>query len=191
MQSNILIRPARLDDAAFVAPLICEAMGDLVEKFTNGSLEKGIGLFTHFFQKKDNQYSYENCQIAQYEGTDAGMVLTYDGGKLNVLRQPFLDYIAETFALKLKNIEDETQAGELYIDCVAVLPGFRGKSIGTTLLNAAIQKSQDLSLPSTGLIVDVENEKALQLYQRMGFIVQEKKNFAGSVYIHMQYPNPR
>lgn len=190
MQSIISIRSAQPSDAAFVSPLICEAMGELVVKFTNGNTQEGLALFEYFFREKNNQYSFENCQIAQYEGRDAGMILAYDGKELDALRQPFLHYLKTHFNTELTFVEDETQAGELYIDCVSVLPDLRGKSIGSALLHAAVQKSQELHLPNTGLLVDVYNEKALKLYQRTGFVVKERRAFAGGDYWHLQYVNP-
>lgn len=186
---SIHIRAALPQDASFVAPLICDAMGDLIHKFTNGMPENAIVLFEHFFQMENNQYSYQNCQIALYEGISAGMILTYDGGKLSVLREPFLNYLQKYFQTNLDAIEDETQAGELYIDCLAVLPVFRGKSIGSALINAAIEKSKQLSLSNTGLIVDLNNENALRLYEYIGFKKMHQKAFAGGTYWHMQYAN--
>lgn len=189
MQSIISIRSAQPDDARFVAPLICDAMGELVVRFTNGNTESSLALFEYFFREKNNQYSFENCQIAQYERKDAGMILTYDGKDLDSLRQPFFQYLKVHFNTELALMEDETQAGELYIDCVAVLPDFRGKSIGSALLHAVVQKSRQMHLSNTGLLVDVHNEKALKLYQKVGFVVKERKAFAGGDYWHLQYTN--
>lgn len=188
--SIISIRNARPEDATWVAPLICEAMDGLVDKFTNGNIKEGISLFEYFFREKENQYSYENCRIAQYDGQDAGMILTYDGQLLTKLRQPFLDYLKEHFQTDILDIEEETQKGELYIDCLTVLPAFRGKSIGSALVEDAISTSQQKNLPAAGLLVDLENEKALRLYQRMGFIHKNIRSFFGGNYSHMQYDNP-
>ncbi len=189
MSNTIHIRPAQPEDAIFAAPLICEAMGYLVGTFTNGRDDAGQALFEHFFQETNTQYSYENCQIAEYGGKSAGMILTYDGKELQSLRQPFLDYLKMHFNTQFDAIEDETQEGELYIDCLAVLPDFRGKSIGSALIDAAIEKSKQLHLPATGLLVSVYNEKALNLYQKIGFAKKESKAFAGGEYFHMQFVN--
>lgn len=187
--SLIKIRSAQLQDAPFAAPLICEAMGDLIDKFTGGHPEDAIGLFELFFQKENNQYSYNNCQIAEYDGVNAGMVLTYDGKDLHRLRTPFLDYLATQFGENYSQMEDEATIDELYIDCLAVLPTFRGKSIGTALIDAAIEKSKKLHLPNVGLLVDVNNEKARQLYNRIGFKEISNREFVGGEYWHMQYAN--
>ncbi|PZP41646.1 MAG: GNAT family N-acetyltransferase, partial [Pseudopedobacter saltans] len=167
--SLITIRPAIAEDAFFVAPLIYEAMGELVSKFTKGNVQEGILLFEHFFRKENNQYSFQNCSIAQYNGEDAGMILTYDGKDLSVLRHSFLMYLESQYNFRINPIEDETQQGELYIDCLAVEPKFRGKRLGSALIKSAIDKAKTLKIPNTGLIVDIHNDIALRLYESLGF----------------------
>ena len=62
---------------------------------------------------------------------------------------------------------DETQAGELYIDSLAVDPEYRGMGIAKQLLEATIQKSREMHLPATGLLVDTGNPRAELLYNKV------------------------
>ena len=67
------------------------------------------------------------------------------------------------------SIPDETQAGELYLDSLAVDPAYRGRGIARLLLEASVEKSKRMNLPSTGLLVDVGNPRAEALYNKVGF----------------------
>lgn len=52
---------------------------------------------------------------------------------------------------------------------MALLPEYRGKGIGTLLLNEMIRKVKDSGLISLSLSVDLKNP-ALRLYKRQGFV---------------------
>ncbi|WP_461614738.1 GNAT family N-acetyltransferase [Clostridium sp. Marseille-QA1073] len=66
----------------------------------------------------------------------------------------------------------EFEAGEAYthISVVYVNPEHRGKELGGNLLRAAIDYGRSKGMPKAMLCVDTENESALSLYLREGFI---------------------
>jgi mycothiol synthase len=66
----------------------------------------------------------------------------------------------------------EFEAGEAYtyISVVCVNPEHRGKGLGRNLLRAAIDYGRSKGMPKAMLCVDIENESALNLYLREGFI---------------------
>lgn len=88
------IRPAKPEDATAIADYILLAMQDLAFKFSNN---KDVSLTHDLFQKftalPANQYSYENTLVAEEQGKIIGAIIGYDGGKLEELRTPFVEYI--------------------------------------------------------------------------------------------------
>ncbi|RYG16420.1 MAG: N-acetyltransferase, partial [Chitinophagaceae bacterium] len=134
-----MIRNAKPDDAKAVAPLIIQAMGELANKFSNTTdAKKTLALFEYFFRQKSNQYSYENALVFEDNGQILGSLNAYDGGKLPELRKNFTDYLRVNNSLKDFHPEEETQAGEFYLDTISVSPSAQGKGIGKQLIDAGI-----------------------------------------------------
>ncbi|MBD1393230.1 GNAT family N-acetyltransferase [Mucilaginibacter glaciei] len=182
-----MIRPANTLDAPRIAPLILLAMGDLAAKFANSSdTSVQLALFERFIALKGNQYSHQNILVWD-EGTGvSGMIMAYDGAELDKLRRPFLQYTRSNQGFTGQP-EDETQPGELYIDCLAVDPTQQGKGIAKKLLKDLIAKAAALKQPAVGLLVSKGNDKAKQLYEGMGFKVQGEKTLLGGTHYHLQY----
>jgi ribosomal protein S18 acetylase RimI-like enzyme len=184
-----MIREAKITDANDVAPLIVLAMGNLVEKFSQSSNpEDSIDLFKHFFQLSANQYSFENTLVFEDEfGKVIGSISAYDGADLNKLRKPFLNYITKKNNLQNFTIEDETQAGEFYLDTISVSPQAQGKGIGKQLIMQAIKWAKQKNHTKVGLLVDFDNPRAKKLYESLNFSIQNQVKFAGAEYYHMIY----
>ncbi|MGN1229903.1 MAG: GNAT family N-acetyltransferase [Prevotella sp.] len=151
-------------------------------------------VMTSLVARPDTQYSYNNTLVATIEaapvpsapvpgvstpGCIVGICVSYDGALLRQLRQPFIDTALKEWNMDHSSIPDETQAGELYIDSLAVDPAYRGRGIASLLLEATIDKSRALGLPSTGLLVDVGNPKAEALYNKVGFLYAGTNSWGG------------
>jgi len=183
-----MIRNAKPDDAKAVAPLIIQAMGELANKFSNTTdAEKTLALFEYFFSGRNNQYSYENTLVFEESNRIFGSLNAYDGGKLPELRKNFTNYLSLHNNLKDFHPDKETQAGEFYLDTISVSPSAQGKGIGKQLIDAGIAWATELGHKKVGLLVEVENESAMKLYQSKGFTIQNKKDFMGGLYYHMIY----
>lgn len=181
------IRPAQKSDSRFVAPLIVQAMEDIVMKFTQSSdLEKAIPVFEYFFTQKGNQYSYENTLVFVENGEIIGSITGYDGSKLNELRTPFLDHLLKEFGFD-QIPEDETEAGEFYLDTVSVSQFHQGKGIGRKLIEAMILHAKEKGFDKVGLLVDMENPAAKKLYERIGFRHIRTKKLMGGKYEHLVF----
>lgn len=181
-----MIRAAKPADAEEVVPLVIQAMGKLAKKLTNVEDDEIINrIFKHFFQQENNQYSYENTLVFEDEGKILGSLNAYDGGNLLKLRQPFLAYLAEHYQANNTNQDTETQSGEFYLDTISVNPNTQGKGIGKQLIKAGIDWAEQLGHHNIGLLVEQSNDRALKLYQNMGFAIQNEKQFMGGLYHHM------
>ena len=183
-----MIRAAKPTDAEEVVPLVIQAMGKLAKKLTNVEDDEIINrIFKHFFQQKNNQYSYENTLVFEDGGKILGSLNAYDGRKLLQLRQPFLAYLAEHYQANNSDQGTETQSGEFYLDTISVNPKAQGKGIGKQLIKAGIDWAKQLGHHTVGLLVEQNNGRALKLYQNMGFVIQNEKQFMGGRYHHMVF----
>jgi len=128
-----MIRNATPRDALAVAPLMFQAMEEIVYKMIGKPhKEEAIAMLAQLFAQKGNQYSYENAWVYEEAGSVVGSVIAYDGAQLHTLRAPVLALIRNSYGIDIV-LEDETTAGELYIDTLSVLPTAQGQGIGRKL----------------------------------------------------------
>lgn len=181
-----MIRKAQPGDAPAIARLIILAMDSLAAKFAGGSDPyEALPLFEKFAALPANQYSYEKTWVYVDEEGVCGMISAYDGADLELLRAPFLAYIASAY--NFTQIPDpETQAGEYYIDCISVSPEKQGKGIGKILIRALLEHAARTGHDPVGLLVSKENPMAEKLYSGMGFQTVSEREFMGGNYLHMQ-----
>lgn len=181
------IRQAEAKDAPKVAPLLVQAMGDLACDFIGKTnTEEAIPLFESLFLNTENQYSYNNTLVFEEDGEVLGAITAYDGKHLTVYKEKFLQVIAQEYGVIDLALEDETQAGELYIDALSVSPKAQGKGVGTDLLKMMLQKAKKDGHTHVGLLVDMENPNAKRLYHRLGFIGSRVVHLGQSQFEHMQ-----
>lgn len=176
-------------EAAEIARLIMMAMTDECCQYfcgTNHTLDEFHALITELVSRKDTQYSYDNTICCRDEqGKIVGICTSYDGGDLLRLRQAFIDGAKKAFGIDHSSIPLETEAGELYIDSLAVLPEYRGHGIATQLLEQTKKKCLQVRLPQVGLLVDAGNPKAERLYGRCGFEIVGVNEWGGHPMKHM------
>ncbi|TDE11638.1 GNAT family N-acetyltransferase [Dyadobacter psychrotolerans] len=179
-----MIRQGTPQDAKEVAPLFILAMGHIAGIFANSDrYEDAIPFFEEFFKRADNQYSYVHTQVYEDETGILGSVTGYDGADLHRLRQPILEQLRKTKPGFTP--DDETEAGEYYLDCINVGNAHQGKGIGKKLIHAFCEKALNLGYTRVGLIVDLENPDAKIIYEKVGFEIAGKKRFMGHQYFHM------
>lgn len=183
----MIIRPALQSEAFKIAELMNLAMLKITYQFIGeDDLQKANAFLAHFIAQENNQYSYQNIFVVEENDAILGQISMYDGGRLKELRQPIWDKIKADLGEDYW-AEDETQAGEIYIDTFAVSPLAQGKGIGKQLLQYAIDEVVVKQKKVLGLLVDKENPDAKRLYERIGFKVVSDIRIFGKVMEHMQY----
>jgi ribosomal protein S18 acetylase RimI-like enzyme len=185
------IRKAILSDAERIASYLMLAMEDIIYEFIGQTdPEKARDFLLHFVQSENNQYSYQNCFVLEEDHQVIAAINIYEGAKLEQLRAPISQYIKTKF-LKDFNPEDETQAGEYYIDSFGVNPDYQGKGIGAKMLQYIISTFVHQKKQTLGLLVDEKNPNAQRLYLKMGFEPAGEKILVGKRMLHLQLkPNP-
>lgn len=175
-------------DAPFIAWGVCCALhthpsDDLLRFIANEVCSR----------EADILYSYRNALLAEIDGRPVGLCLCYDGQGYHERRlrtfalfdqSPVDDTESDEPDMDLENAEDETQAGEYYIDSLAVLPEFRDHGIARQLMLKQIEHGRSLGLPST-LLVDPANPPALRLYESLGFRYHSDCYAFGMIYTKM------
>jgi ribosomal protein S18 acetylase RimI-like enzyme len=116
------------------------------------------------FAREGRKFSYKNCVVAEQEGAVIGMLFTFPIEE----EQEADDEPADPI---LKPYEELEIPGSFYICALALLPGFRGKGVGTKMLSLAREQAHERGFDSLSLLVFEQNEGAVRLYERNGFEV--------------------
>ena len=187
----ITIEPAQISQATDIARLIMEAMNHECCLYFAGEKHGLLGfhrLMTDLVCRTDSQYSYLNTLVALNAQREViGVCTSYDGACLHRLRVAFVQGCLARFNRDFGNMDDETAAGELYVDSLAVDARYRGKGIAKTLLKATIEKAKQQQLPAVGLLVDKGNPKAERLYASVGFQYVDDNQWGGHAMRHLQH----
>lgn len=182
----MLIRKATPNDSTPITAAILLAMDDIIYRFIgDNTTDRAFHFVEDLVREKGNQYSYENCWVAESENEVVGAAVVYDGARLQELRESVAARLMELFNREF-NPEDETQAGEFYIDCVGVDPAQQGKGIGTGLFQFLINSYVIQQRKTLGLLVDTTNPKAKELYLKLGFEIVGTKKLVGKDMLHLQ-----
>lgn len=199
MKNNFTIRAANLNDKDFLATAIL--MADKgpspvssycgVFNLSEEIAEEKIKLMLD--EELDScELSPEHFLVAEKDGqmaaAVAGWVEGFDGVASWMVRaalfQEYYPREALDHAQKMKELIDEVVVhrtmGALQLESVYVDPAFRGNRLATRLFSAHVERCQKEhpKAEMAELMTYVENEKAIKLYQNMGFSVvkQSKSN---------------
>jgi ribosomal protein S18 acetylase RimI-like enzyme len=182
----ITIRKGSLHDAEYIATYLMLAMEEIVYKFIGErDAKKARDFMLYFAERENNQYSYQNCWVAEDEEQVVAAVNLYAGADLNELRQPVITRIREQYSNNVMP-EDETEPGEYYIDSLGVNCSQQGKGIGSQMLRFLIDEYVHKRGETLGLLVDDDNLKARKLYLNLGFKTVGKKALLGKTVEHLQ-----
>lgn len=164
--TSVHIRDAFEADSHSIAELFRQSSDGVADYIWDGLREDYPGLDlleigAQRYAREGVDFSYQNCHMAEADGTVAGMLHAY------VMRDD--EPLPDDFDPVLRPFAELEEPASLYVSGVAVFEAHRGQGIGSALMNVAYQKARDLACPSVSLIVFEQNIGALRLYQRLGF----------------------
>lgn len=141
-------------------------------------------IFTALAARQDSQYSYRNAlKAVTSSGAIAGVIVAYDGGRLDELRRAFIREFHTVMGYEITNLTDETATGEWYLDSLAVFPEFRRMGVARALIEAAIERAPAGLKP--GLLCAEESKDARRLYEAIGFKKAGERPFLGQMMDHL------
>ena len=184
----IEVREATKNQAAEIDCLIMTAMTDDCCLHFCGEgygLEDFRKMMTILVEREDSQYSYRNTLVAMDADKVVGISVSYDGGRMHELRRAFIEAAKDHIGKDHSEMDDETQAGELYLDSLAVLPEYRRQGIARKLLLATKERANCLGLPCVGLLVDKDNSVGEALYTSVGFHYVNDNQWGGHPMKHL------
>ena len=184
----IEVREATKNLAAEIACLIMTAMTDDCCLYFCGEgygLEDFRKMMTMLVERENSQYSYRNTLVAMDADKVVAISVSYDGGRLHELRRAFIEAAKEQIGKDHSGMDDETQAGELYLDSLAVLPDYRHQGIARKLLLATKERANCLGLPRVVLLVDKDNPVGKALYPSVGFQYVNDNQWGGHPIKHL------
>lgn len=183
------IRKAKKSDSKHIAPILLLAMEDIVYKFlAKKDYASAKDFLEYFIERENNQYSYQNCFVAEENDEIIGAVNIYNGSDIEALRNPIVEYVRAHYNPEF-DPEFETRAGEFYIDSLGVNPNHQGKGIGSKFLIFLINEYVHQNKQTLGLLVEEENPLAKNLYLKLGFKIVGEKTLVGKKLEHLQIGN--
>lgn len=181
---NIVVRRAIVSDAEVIARAVAMAIGD-EQTLIDYCGEDYLSVLADVAAHTETQYSWQYALVAEVGGAVAGVVVGYNGAQLGPLREGTFAILRQRIG-RLPNIADETEAGEYYLDSVAVLSEFRGMGVGRALILSLCDKAYSEGHSRVGLMVDCDNPQAEQLYTSLGFERVGERIFFGHQMWHLQ-----
>jgi ribosomal protein S18 acetylase RimI-like enzyme len=183
--SDAVLRAARTDDCRRIAELFrisSDGVADYVwsrlqEDYPGCSL---LEIGARRYAREGTAFSYQNCVVAERAGEVVGMLHTFviaptDGPPAAAAD---IDPVLRPYA-------ELEVPGSLYISGLALLPGERGRGLGTRLLRIASERAQKLGCPELSLICFAGNTGARRLYARHGFTVLDCRDIVPHPMIHV------
>jgi ribosomal protein S18 acetylase RimI-like enzyme len=123
------------------------------------------------YARKNTEFSYQNCIVAEIDGQVAGMLLTFPMAAKpespQVDEAPFPEGDGQPNVLSPYG--ELEVPGSLYVCATAFFPGYRGRGLGTRLMAVAGEQAREIGHSVLSLLVFEENRRAVALYHRLGY----------------------
>lgn len=166
-------------DSFNVSEIIYEADAETFDFFF-GNKENASRKLGKLVMTGDNNLGYQQIYVVTNDNQEIMGVMVYSAGEkrgtmqelkvlsrnfniLDSLRFLMIELIDSIFLSRLE--EDD-----FYYAIVAVDEHFRGQGVGSFILEEGIKLAREKGCRRAVLDVDIENEGALRLYERFGFI---------------------
>jgi ribosomal protein S18 acetylase RimI-like enzyme len=183
--SGISFRPARAADAPAAARLMHATMGTLGDYvFGRTGPEETVRFLEMIYPQPGHRYSLSFTTLAELDSQPVGLLQAIPGERLGAVTLALFHAIRRVFGwraafglvrrgLPLAS-EPDAKDGEFYIECLSVAPAFRNRGIGGSLLAEAERMARGAGYAACSLGVMLENDGARRLYERAGYLVEQK-----------------
>ena len=137
--------------------------------------------------QEDFRYHYSKGIVCERNNAVAGFIYGYKGENERNLDRSFKELLREkNYDQKINlSFDQETKAGEWYIDMVFTQANFRKQGVATELLASLPKIAKEAGEPMIALNCDLVNDKARKVYEKQGFQKESEVTIVGHVYDHM------
>jgi len=175
MTAPITTRPARKSDAAEIALLVNIAVhGGIAQGWAHSDEAQGtydpIEVGRLDMMRDDTEFGWRNCTMAEVDGEVTGMLLGYRKDNAFTPVGPEVT----GFMRPIEELEADAN-GTWFISMLGVHVGWRGKGVGSQLLEVADLKRGETKAGAVSLIVEDTNDGARRLYERHGYAVRKSR----------------
>lgn len=183
-----VLREATIKDRQAIAELVYVILTDMQLPFLKDKTkEQIVNLLAETITDPTYRYGYKRGIVEDIEGTVAGIAFGYRSFDEEVIDRPFSKTLQAHGLLNERLFTDpECFPDEWYLDTICVAEDFRGRGIGSKLLEGINLQAKTTGAHKIGLCVDHQNPKAQRLYERKGFKVVGEQVLSGHNYHHMQ-----
>lgn len=184
--STVRIRSAVQEDVPFIVRCVMAAAGirDMEEEI-HDDLQSTV--IREVCAMEHSLYHWKHARLAFDIHTDKpiGCLIAYDGKRYARAREMTFEYLEEHLGWTIEDTDMETCKGEYYIDSLAVLKEYRGKSIGKMLVEDAVAEAIEAGHSRLTLIAEKEAPALQAYYSAIGFDYEEEIIFFGRPYVRM------
>ena len=190
-EPQLTFRQAQPGDSQVAAQLIHLSMGSLADLLLEQGPRSVDDCLAWLFERQGGRFSFHLTSIVEVQREAVGILAAFPGQRLTRLDMDtggellrllgFRGLVRMVGKLVGLGAERETGRDEYHINNVAVLPSFQGRGIGAQLMGYAERSARASGLIKCSLLVDVKNETARRLYERLGYRVCATKKYAGSL----------
>lgn len=184
--SGAVLRDARPSDAPFLAECIMAGMHFTdFDKCMTDDMSLILKRLTLCEERPDTLYTYARTRVAELAGQPAGALLSYPGELYKELKESTFKEFWQAFFEEFAHDDPETEAGEYYLDSLAVLPAFRRQGIGRALLEDGIRIGRGLGYDQIALVADSDYPHLIRLYESVGFVPAGRRHAFGTDFLRM------
>lgn len=180
-----MIKQAQKENISNLSSLILDAIHNIANTLTaENEKSKILETLDKYITMEINRLSYKNIWIYEIENQTVGLIIAYNSNDVKKLDKPILNHLASK-NIFIDSFDKECFEDEFYIDTVSVLKEFRGIGIAKEFFVFIEKKAKELGFEKISLLVDLENPKALTLYEKIGFKKNRILEVSNHNYHHM------
>jgi len=181
--NSIIIRDAKptFDEGLVFARYLDEA----AEGFFSFLLgRRALEIIAKAFIQPGHDYSFQNVIFAEHDNVIAGMASGYTSKQHQCFSDQALKKAAGGWSLRIMTVGilfasllkalDTVTDGDFYLQAIAIDKEFRGKGIGSALIDFIEDRARSSEANRLSLDVLASNEDAYRLYERRGMIVESQ-----------------
>jgi len=178
---QIIIRKGKPEDAHHFSELVILS-SPKVFSLLFGSKVKNV--MKNIFTRRRHYYSYDKSFFIEVDGKTAGMAQLHrfrprkrEKMRLSLLLLKYLNWRLPRSLLSFLRSEkviSNFSNKDCYLSNVAVYPEYRSLGLGSRLLGALEEEVRTVGKNRMVLHADVKNQKAIKLYERLGYKIESK-----------------